>query len=241
MSPSTEPLRNRGAWPIALALTVSLAGALWAPACKKDAAEPAQPAPPVYPAGTVIAFDGLPISASEVERWVPVIAMMEPDKVERHWRRLALANFVLPFRAAETLDPAGRNEAYRAAQHLHGQAVELNRVPEGAEFVDVASGTFHDMGLADWYQAKDLEVGAWSPVYETLGGFAFYRLLEKPAQFGPRSPIRIERVQVHFLDPRGVRTVVDDALRALPIDIVDPEWEALVPPLYLQNLVKRHP
>ncbi len=209
-------------------------------ACDR-APEPAGAPRPAYPAGTVLAVDGVPIRADEVERWVPVTRLLEPDKVLSHWRRLALANIVLPLRAGEALDPRGREAAYAHATHLRGLATERGALPEEVEHRDVTEGTWKDLGLIDWELARELEVGAWSEVYETVGGWAFFRLLERPAEFGPLSVVRIERAHACYLDPEAVRGLIDEALRTLPIEVVDPEWEALVPPIYLQNSPPRTP
>lgn len=204
------------------------------------------PAPADYPAGTVLAVDGVPVSQAEVDRWAAVTALIEPDKVEAHWRRLALANIVLPLRTSESLDPDGRRAAFAHAERLRGLAVELGRIPDDAEVHDIGVGTWHQVGLIDWEVARGLEVGAWSDVYETPGGWAFLRLLEPPdvplgAAPGSYAALRFERVHVFYLAPEGLRTLVDDALRKLPIEIVAPEWEPLVPPIYMQNTVQRTP
>lgn len=218
--------------------------ALLAWACERTAEAPAPP--PVYPAGTVLAVDGVPVSQAEVDRWAAVTAAIEPDKVQAHWRRLALANVVLPLRTSESLDPEGRRAAFAHAQRLRGLATELDRIPDDAEVHDVGFGTWAQVGLVDWEVARGLEVGEWSDVYETPGGWAFLRLLERPdvapeADLGSQAVLRFERVHVFYLAPEGLRTLVDEALRSLPIEIVDPAWEPLVPPIYLQHTVQRTP
>lgn len=238
---STHEGRAGWAAGAAMLLTAALGGG-----CSDPVAPPAPPAV-APPPGTVLLVDGLPVGAAEVDRWVRVTSLLEPDKVPNHWRRLALANIVLPIRVAEALDPAGHRAAFAEGQRLRGLALELDRVPDDATHADratvcdTAEGAWNDLGLVDWEIARELPVGSWSPLYETIGGYAFFRLLERPAEWGPLARVRIERVQVFFLAPDGVRMLVDDALRKLPIDIVDPEWEALVPPLYLQNSTRRTP
>lgn len=244
-----RPGRAGAAAPV-LPARALLALALLVPACDRGAGEPA-PAPAEHPLGTVLAVDGVPILAGEVDRWAAVTALLEPDKVAAHQRRLALANVVLPLRAAEALDPEGRRRAFARISHLRGLATELGRIPDDAERRDVAAGTWRQVGLVDWEVARGLEVGQWSEVYETPGGWAFLRLLERdapvepgetPSALSPRETgVRFERVHVFYLDPEGVRTVLDEALRALPIEIVDPEWERYVPPIFLQHAVSRTP
>jgi hypothetical protein len=216
--------------------------ALLAVACDTREAPPAPPR--VYPAGTVAAVDGVPVAQAEVDRWVALMALIEPDKVHAHWRRLALSNIVLPLRAAEALDPEGRQAAFQHAERLRGLAAEQGRIPDEADVHDVALGTWRDVGLIDWEVARGLEVGAWSSVYETPGGWAFVRLLEEPEEppdgaLGARTSLRFERVHVMYLAPEGLRLLVDEALRKLPIEVIDPAWEALLPPIYLQNAPQR--
>jgi hypothetical protein len=218
--------------------------ALLAPGCDPPAEPPS--IAPDHPAGTVLTVDGVPVTQAEVDRWAAVTAMIEPDKVQAHWRRLALANIVLPLRTAESLDPEGRRAAFEQAERLRGLAVELDRIPEVAEVHDIGTGTWKQVGLIDWEVARGLAVGEWSDVYETPGGWAYLRLLERPdgppgEALGPHAELRFERVHVFYLAPEGLRTLVDDALRKLPIEVVDPEWEALVPPIFLQHAVQRTP
>jgi hypothetical protein len=230
--------RSSAAAALALALGPTLVG------CNGGGAgETPSPVTPAvtHPAGTVLAIDGLPITAEEVDRWLPFMRLLEPDKVTAHHRRLALANVVLPVKAATALDRAAHEEAYRAAQQLRNLAVELDSMPSEGAVVDYAEGDWSRVGLADWAIASELEVGEWSPVYETVGGFAFLRLIERPAELTGLSQVRFHRAHVFFFEPEGSKTLVDQALRSLPIEVVDPEWEALVPPLYLypQNEVGR--
>jgi len=227
------------------AAAAALALSLLAAGCDVQQA-PAPSVPKVYPAGTVVAVDGVAVAASEVDRWAAVTALLEPDKVHAHWRRLALSNIVLPLRASEALDPEGRRAAFADAGRLRGLAVELDRIPDDAAVRDVAEGTWNQVGLIDWDVARGLAVGEWSEVYETPGGWAFLRLLERPEvapgeALGPHAALRFERVHVFYLAPEGLRTLVDDALRQLPVEVVEPDWEPLVPPLFLQHAVRRTP
>jgi len=229
----------RRAW---RAMGLGLALMVWACNPRDEA-----PAPqPVYPAGTVLAVDGVPVSGAEVDRWAAVTRAIEPDKVQAHWRRLALANIVLPLRTSESLDPEGRRAAFAHAERLRGLATEVGRIPDDADVHDIAVGNWAQVGLIDWEVARALAVGAWSDVYETPGGWAFLRLLEEPdvapeADLGSQATLRFERVHVFYLAPEGLRTLIDEALRTLPIEVVDPEWEPFVPPVYLQHAVQRTP
>ena len=72
---------------------------LWLAACSQDGA--ASPAV-AWPAGTVLAVDGVPVLAAEVEPIAAAIAELYPENTRPHCLRLALTNVNLPRAALQS-------------------------------------------------------------------------------------------------------------------------------------------
>ncbi|MEM1453400.1 MAG: hypothetical protein AAF726_23460 [Planctomycetota bacterium] len=181
-------------------------------------------------------MDLQPISAEEVDRYVPALAAIEPEFSLPSHRRKVLSNIVLPVAAGAALDPIGRDEAFRQAQALLAAARETGEVPAEEALPQTLSGTFKDIGLASWALARNMEPLTFSDLHETPGSWTFFKLIAIPPDgdvASPQSQFTVVRYDVPYLPREEARAVIDEALRGFEITIVDPDWEALVPPLYL--------
>lgn len=200
--------------------------------------EPQPTAPPEVelPAGTVLVVDQQPILAEEVDRYVSAIQLIEPEFVLRDHRRKVLSNISIPIAAGAALDPAGRDEAFERAQRLLAATRETGEVPADAPAPKVSTGTFKDVGLIPWAIATDLEPLTFSELHETPGAWTFFKLTASthaPGEFIGTSQVTIVRYDVPYLPTEAVRGLVQTALGGFDVQVVDPEWEPLVPPIYL--------
>ncbi|MEM9801298.1 MAG: hypothetical protein AAGA20_13305 [Planctomycetota bacterium] len=217
-------------------LLAGIAFAAWAPGCGPGPSpEPEVPAP-TYPEGTVLAVGGHPITAADVERYVDAVAIIEPEFVERDHRRKVLTNIVLPTAAGAALDPGAREVAFQEAQRLLSAARETGEVPEDAPEPMVLTGTFREVGLAPWALATTMEPMTFSQLQETPGAWTFFKLIATaapPGEYGARTEVTIVRYDVPYIPREGAQELLRQALDELTIEVVDPDWEALVPPIHL--------
>lgn len=221
--------------PVLLPLVLAAAAALAHLAgCGPKEPTPA-PAPEV-PEGTVLLVDQQPILASEVDRYVDAVRLIEPEFVLRDHRRKVLSNISIPIAAGAALDPASREEAFERAQRLLAASRETGQVPDDAPAPRVMTGTFKDVGLIPWAIATDLEPLTFSELHETPGAWTFFKLTattHPPGEFVGHSQVTIVRYDVPYLPTEAVRGLVQSAIGGFDVQVVDPEWEPLVPPLYL--------
>ncbi|MFT7480960.1 MAG: hypothetical protein ACI80N_004277, partial [Gammaproteobacteria bacterium] len=190
-----------------------------------------------YDAGTVISIelDGqrISITADEVDEWVPTIAVVEPMKTLPAHRRLALTNIVLPRVMAALAAPEAREEARMRAQDSWDVIAEGLLEHKDLLEMEVVEGTFKETGLDVWGMALRMQPEDWSPVFETVGAFAFFRFVGIPEPpWHPATPILIERALFPFVDPGLAFSQIEDANDRAVLTIVDPEWETLVPAAY---------
>lgn len=176
------------------------------------------------------------ILADEVDRWVPAVALVEPEETKPSWRRKALTNIVLPLRIAALLFPDEREEARRLveeARAILAAGGELD--PDGPLRVERVQGSFRQVGLDSWGVAYENPGGDWSEVFETIGGWRTVRTIRAPEPGGwnVRAEVVVEHVTGMFLrredDPH---TLIHDARDKLGVVVVDPEWEWILPKLY---------
>ncbi|MDF1836707.1 MAG: hypothetical protein P1V35_02460 [Planctomycetota bacterium] len=188
------------------------------------------------PEGTVLLVEGLPITAEEVDRWLPIYSMLEPAKSEHAIRRYIITNYNLPVTVGAVADPEARARA-RARLQLTLDA--LNRGEEapieGPQVQRIHDTFKSEMGLDRWGMAKMNPTGEWSEVFETLGGFTAVRLVGAPDQWLPNSAITVEHITVDYIPASDSREFVTEALKAVDIQVIDPEWERYIPLLYLHN------
>lgn len=214
---------------------VALAGLL---GCGRDdaagGAPPAAATPPTtWPAGTVLALGTEPVLAEEVDRHLDLIHLVEPHLVRSDHRRKALTNIVLPTVAARLLAPEERQAAFEHAQALAAEARETGRAPAGAPEPTYLTGTWKDVGMTLWDEARRTEPGAFTALIETPGAWTFAHVLavgvEPGEPFGPTTQITVQRYDVPFLEREGTRALLQSTIDQLGLQVVDPEWAAVVP------------
>lgn len=222
-----------------------LLGALLLPACSPaDTEDPdpetsgSGPAEQVtWPEGTVLAFGGIPIDAERIDRHLDLIHVIEPHLVKNDHRRKALTNIVLPVVAGESLFPEERQASFVRAQAMAAAARETGDVPADAPEPTYLTGTWRDVGMTVWDVARTVEPGSFSGVIETPGAWTFVHVLatgvEPGEEFGPLTPVTVQRYDVPYIEREATRDLVQSALDQLPLEIIDPDWESIVPAAYL--------
>ena len=203
-------------------------------ACESRAAPP-----PSWPAGTVLVFDGQPISAEEVDRVADVFALVQPENSVAETRRLALTNVVFPLHAAREVDPAQRAAALELAR-AHAAAVRAGDVANTGLLGPVETervGGARAVGLDAWKFALDAQPGAWSELIETPGAFELVQLRERGKQNTPAAlEVRVGVYVYPYLDASNPRAAIDAALDRAKLVIVDPAWKDLVPTAWQYRL-----
>ncbi len=190
------------------------------------------PAPPSWPAGTVLVLDGQPISAAEVDEVGSWIAMLEPRDSLEQLRRLALTNVLFPRCAAANLDPDARREARALAERWKGElarGVDLTGPVPGPQLQE-RSGRMLELGMEVWNAAQALPIGQWSDLIETAGCF---HLVRPKVKGEGKMPGEIQlTVQIYdfpYLPQGQERQSISAALDSAHIVYVDPAWRAFVP------------
>lgn len=217
---------------------IAIAALLALPSCFDAGSPDEAPEAVAWPEGTVLAVDGRPVLAEDVERFVPMIELIEPEFVRRDHLRKILSNITLPTAAAGALVPEDRDAAYQRAEKLLATLRETGEVPAGAPAAVELSGPWVDVGMVSWFEAMNLEPGSFSALHETPGSWTFVELVsasDPPGEFDAWTEITVRRWDVPYLPKDGMHEMIRQALDALAIDVVDPEWEAAVPPLFLYN------
>ncbi len=201
-------------------------------------------APPTYPAGTVLALDHVPILGLDVDRVADVIEELYPEYTRPHLRRLALTNVFLPRAAVSArfdVARAAMQARVESAREGSAQRDEADWEALGA-FLDDRRGGHASLRLPVWVCVKDLELGAWHGPFEDVGGYFFARVLEvlevgrdgTKDRFGPGLHVRL--AVFPYLDELDRTRVIDEALEAVELHVVDPAWGALVPEAWKYKL-----
>ena len=196
---------------------------------------------PDDPAGTVLAIelDGArtTITADEVDAWLPTVRRLEPASTLPALRRLVLTNITLPLKVSQMIAPEAREEARSLAQDtldvINEGLIEYKDVPQ----MEAAEGTFLEIGLDVWGRALEMEEDDWTPVFETVGAFVFFRFVAIPE--GPvfmSTPILIERGIFPYLEAESARSDIEAAYDRAVLTIVDPGWETIVPAHYVYRM-----
>jgi len=190
--------------------------------------------PVVHVEGTVLAIEldgrSASITAADVDEWLPTIGMVDPMTTVPARRRLALTNIVMPTVVAGLIDPPAREEAWQRANDAWDVLQEGLMDHKDLLEMEAIEGSFKETGLDVWGMALTMEVEDWSPIFETAGGWVFFRFVGIPdPPWHPATPILIERAFFPYLDPALGVGQIDGAHDRAVLTIVDPEWETLVP------------
>ena len=206
----------------ALSLPVMLALAV---GCERT---PVKQAPRDWPAGTVLALNGAPITQEEVDEVAGWYALLEPQFTLPHLRRLALSNVVLPKFAARTAEPERR----RAAEADARAALTTCRAgaPPSEPAVRKSEGNWREVEVGIWAVAINTPVGSWSELIETPGCFHVARLDELKSGRTPRdTTVVLTVLDFPYLDVTLGRQAVDQAIDRSQLVFVDETWRDVVP------------
>ncbi len=231
--------RRFGAWGTAVLLTLG--------ACD-PAAEPSAPPPivapePTYPDGTVLAVDGEPIRADDVDWIADAIGELYPHYVPSQLRRLALTNVVLPIWAIRARDAEARGAALEACRAARATVGADGATENGAPH----AGGVHALGIDLWVSARRLEAGVWSEPIELIGRWALVRVEStEPGESGQGEWLELTVQMFPFLDlsypgATDANTSIEDAIDAAVLEIVEPAWRELVPEAFLFRMRERAP
>jgi hypothetical protein len=209
-----------------------IAAALLALASACERKEPAGEQPPArsWPPGTVIAIDGEPILAEEVDLPSAWIERIEPGSSSQHLRRLSLTNVVIPRRIAGAI--AGEEARGRARAEALATLQSLEALPEAPATAGepaAAEGDWLQLGIVAWGTAMDLAEGRWSGVVEDVGRFVLLRRMGQDQAPVPGAiRVRLELFEFPYLVGVG-RGALEQAYAQHRLEIVDPAWREIVP------------
>jgi hypothetical protein len=224
--------RRRGGRELCALLALALAPI---GACSQSAPPPA----PSWPPGTVLAINGEPVLADEVDSVASLFAMLEPaDSMER-LRRLALTNVIIPERAARTMDAKRRSEVRAAAESYRAGLVanELPLGPIAGPSEEERKGGPKEIGFEIWQFAQDAELDVWSPVIERPGVFEISRVTKRTNAPTPGTmTITVGVLSFPYVDPANPRQAVEDAIDRSRLVVVDESWREYVPTLWIHRM-----
>lgn len=192
--------------------------------------------PATWPEGAVLAVDTMPILASDVDEWLDTIALAMPASSKPGLRRLAITNIVLPRTIARLIDPARFASVYAAAEAARKDLVAGLPLGPGSPPVERVHGSWRGdgaLGLDVWGKARTAPIGEWSPVFESVGAFVLFRVVERPDEpWNVGTAVTVDRVVFPYLvdtfDPRGL---IETGKQDMVLTIIDPAWGDLVPEL----------
>ncbi|MEM8712178.1 MAG: hypothetical protein AAGG01_14605, partial [Planctomycetota bacterium] len=190
-----------------------------------------------YPEDTVFTLGGVPVLLSDIDAYVPLIRLIDPHLVTSSLRRNALANVVLPITASRALDPEAREEAFQRAQAYNAHARENGDVPPGTPEPRYLTGTWKDVGLVPFAEAMSMTPGSYSRLVESPAAWTFFKLIatnvEEGAEFEAMTEITIQRYDIPYLPDEASRELVQQAIDTFPVEVIDEEWEHIIPPIVI--------
>jgi hypothetical protein len=196
---------------------------------ERSGAAPASSA--AWPPGTVLAVDGAPLTADEVDLASAWIERIEPQAAERQLRRLALANVALPRILAELSAPAERERARAEAEAQLAQLRDgtIAGPPDAdGSLGTLVEGNWQALGISLWGQAIDWPAGEWHLIEEP-GRYVVARRLGRADHLHPTALVLTIDAFVHPYLPEGFD--LDAAQEDHRLTIVDPAWREIVPEL----------
>lgn len=186
----------------------------------------------------------MPVSESEVDYAMLAVHLIEPGYTDRHKRRLALTNLVLPRAVGRLMAGEERRQAAREeidALHAKALAGELigPPTPDGA-YGEILDGPWTKLGMLTWARAFELPPGEWSEVIEEIGHFLIFRVLERrDGPVPPATQFKIDVLRAPYMDPDPIG--IDRRYDSTRLTIVDPEWLEIFPEHYLYRMGVRDP
>ncbi len=227
-------------------LLATLAAALISPGCDDPhVAGPTTKSPsPIrmapegkYSEDVAFALGGVEIKKADIDAYLPLMRLIDPHLVDASLRRAAMANLVLPIAAGQALDPASREEAFQKAQAIHTSVRETGVFPPDAPPANLLTGSCKDVGLIPFNAAMSMEPGTYSGLLEAPGSWVFFKLIatnqEEGMPFEAETQITIQRYDVFYLPMEAGADLLQAGIDTLPLEIVDPEWEHIIPPVLL--------
>lgn len=192
----------------------TVAGARPAPLAPRD--EPrAEP-------GVCLRVDGEPITTAAIDRLADDVQLLYPEYTRPHARRLALTNAFLPRLAL-------RNQDHEAWDRARAECAAFDPAhATQAPWTEV--GDWRQHGLELWSLVRSREVGAWSEPLELHGRWVRARLDERrPGTEPQHEELTVSLHAFPFLDVTELRPATEAAIDAAVLEIVDPEWNSIVP------------
>jgi hypothetical protein len=194
----------------------------------QPAQEPAQE-PVAWPEGTCLAVDELPLAAAEIDRIAAWVALIKPTDTLPALRRQALTHTVLERAALAVAYPEERARMRAEAELLGVALAEGLPLPQGRE-TGSATGTWQDLGLAVWGEAREAPPGAWIGPFEDSGRWLLLRTDEHIPGVVPGADLyQVELLTLPFVPTDLTRADVEAAIDASLLTIVDPSWADAVP------------
>ncbi len=201
--------------------------------------QPAAVQPVDWPPGTVLALNGEPISAAEVDEVAAIVARAEPHSAVPHLRRIALTNVVLARAAARQLAGEARERA-RAQAAAFADALRAgtaDQTPLLAPDQTTQEGGVAQVGLELWSWALDANLGAWSDPLELAGSWRVARVDERTRRERPGEiHFRITCYTFPWFERSDAQREIDAFLDRSKLEFVDPAWRDVVPTLWQRRL-----
>ncbi|TDJ68504.1 MAG: hypothetical protein E2O39_13180 [Planctomycetota bacterium] len=190
-----------------------------------------------WPPGTVLAVDSMPIFAADVDEWLDTIALVEPAASKPGQRRFALTNIVLHRTVARLLDPARFASVRADAEATRKSLVAGLPLNPGAPPMERISASWQGegaLGLDVWGKARTAPIGEWSAVFESIGTFVLFRVIERPSEpWNGGTIVTLDRVMFPYLvdtfDPRGL---IESGIDDMVLTVIDEEWGDVMPEHY---------
>lgn len=185
-----------------------------------------------WPEGTVVAVNGIPISAAEVDRYADLLAYVDPSSTRNNLRRVALTRVLFPGVVARAHAPELRAAQLERAREVHELLEPGGDPPPGplAPQPVRLEGSWLELGPVLGPAAMEAELGTWSPLLEAIGAWCFFRLLERDENALPiEKHLAIELFRFPYLPEVEARDIVEAGLDRAELVVVDPAWREIVP------------